>query len=61
MAIDKTNKQFVGIQGNSIVVLMPQSVMTPEEALTHAAYLVCLAEAKTDLTFEDVRIAVENV
>lgn len=42
--IDTFNAQGVGVQGDGrIVVITPKRVMTKQEALVHAAWLVCLA------------------
>lgn len=38
------NKQLVGVQGDSIVILAPKNRMTRDEALAHAAWIVVLAE-----------------
>jgi len=53
------NAQLVGVQGNNIVVLLPKLVMTKEEALYHAAWLVCLAE-ENDGQFDEILKAVKN-
>jgi hypothetical protein len=42
--IDITNTQLVGSQGDHVVVMMPQTRMSPSEALVHAAWLVTIAE-----------------
>lgn len=38
------NDQLVGVTRGGIAVMAPKSWMTKEEALRHAAWLVCLAE-----------------
>lgn len=40
--IDTTNSQFVGIAGNSIVIGAPKQIMTREQALIHAAWIVTI-------------------
>jgi hypothetical protein len=42
--IDTTNAQFVGWQGGEIVVMRPAARMTKQQALTHAAWLVAVAD-----------------
>ena len=42
------NIQMVGVQGDSILVMMPKSKMTKQEALVHAAWLVALADSTDD-------------
>lgn len=43
--IDPSNIQFAGRDGRGIIhVALPRAVMTRAEALTHAAWLVSLAE-----------------
>lgn len=43
--IDTGNVQLVGRQGDHVVVAMPRSRMTREQALTHAAWLVLVADS----------------
>lgn len=45
MSIDPTNAQFVGRNGlGQVTVTFPRAVMTREEALAHAAWLVSVAD-----------------
>lgn len=57
--IDVTNEQLVCVNGIAIAVLNPSMVMTKEQALVHAAWLVVLAEEKEG-EFEKVLEAVKN-
>lgn len=50
--IDTTNDQLVGVQSGKIVIMLPRRVMTPPEALRHAAWLVCLASGQMNMTEE---------
>lgn len=44
-AIDPANAQFVGRNGaDQIVVTFPRALMTRQQALAHAAWLVTLAD-----------------
>lgn len=56
--IETFNAQFVGVQGDKIIVMMPKQTMTKTEALTHAAWLVTLAD--DDDEFQSVLTAVHN-
>lgn len=58
--MDAPNRQFVGMGGGAkeIVVLMPLTQMTPDEALLHAAWLVTLAEPFATVTFDATLAAV---
>jgi hypothetical protein len=59
--IDPSNRQMVGSQGEAVVVLFPNLVMTPVEALTHAAWLVAVSEVvDPSLRFADFVEAVRN-
>jgi hypothetical protein len=62
--IDTFNHSFVGIVGLTqnvrIEMLRPMLSMTPEQALTLAAILVCLAEPFAKHTFESMLRAVQN-
>lgn len=61
--IDVTNKQGVSVMGDQVVVLLPMKRMTALEALTHAAWLVTLAEIAVNGAhplFEEVLEAVQN-
>jgi len=44
MIIDTTDKQLVSRRAGDgyIIVLLPQQLMTPQDALTHAAWIVRL-------------------
>jgi hypothetical protein len=44
------NEQMVDVQGDKIQVISPSSVMTREEALIHAAWIVALADQSEDYT-----------
>lgn len=44
------NQQAVGVQGDKIVVLIPKFVMSKQEALAHAAWLVALADDKDEFS-----------
>ena len=44
MDIDTSNDSMVGVQGKLITILRLRSVMTTEEALRLAAWLVALAD-----------------
>ena len=47
--IDTTNKFIVSAQGNDVIILRAVSLITQEDALNLAAYLVALSEQR----FED--------
>ena len=47
--INTSNDQLVGVQGGKIVIMLPRRVMTPQEALRHAAWLVCLASGQIEM------------
>ena len=53
------NTQFVGVRGDTIVVLMPKQKMTKREALVHAAWIVALV-ADTDEEFQEILKIVRN-
>ena len=57
--IDTMNRQMVGRQGDDVVVMFPAARMTKAEALTHAAWLVALADDSGD-EFPEVLRAVQN-
>lgn len=59
--IDTRNRQFVGAMGDRVVVAALKGSMTADEAISHAAWLVAVAEC-LDPThpFEDVYAAVSN-
>lgn len=42
------NVQFVGTTGDTISVGFPKVIMTPDEALVHAAWLVALSDPLGD-------------
>lgn len=50
LEIDVTNMQLVSTQGKDIVVMRPKNRMTKAEALTHAAWLVALADEDDSFT-----------
>lgn len=53
--LDLGNYQMVGIQAGNIGVAFPtHKLMTPDEALVHAAWIVALAEPNSEHKFEDV-------
>jgi hypothetical protein len=47
---DVENHQMVGIHGDKVQVMSPLAVMTKEQALIHAAWLVALADQSEDYT-----------
>ena len=57
--IETVNDQCVGVQGDSIMVMMPKQKMTKEQALRQAAWLVALADDSGD-EFQKVLDAVLN-
>lgn len=60
MAIDTCNRHMVGVQGDKIGIGMPpRTLMTKEEALVLAAWLVALADPLGE-KFAEVLDAVEN-
>ena len=47
---DLSNAQFVGANGlGQVTILMPKAVMTRDEALVHAAWLVLLAGGELEI------------
>lgn len=58
--INTVNDQRVGMRGPNLVVLLPKTIMTCDEALMHAAYLVAMAEPSATLKFAEVLEAVQN-
>ena len=62
MDIDTRNDQLVGVQGDRVVVMMPNKSMTGDQARRHAAWLVALADvcSESDSAFADVLEAVRN-
>jgi hypothetical protein len=52
------NDQLVGVRGQQIVIGLPQPVMSRQEAIRHAAWLVALAG--DDDQFAEVLAAVRN-
>ena len=47
---DLSNAQFVGANGlGQVTILMPKAVMTRDEALVHAAWLVILADGELEI------------
>jgi hypothetical protein len=61
--MDYSNKHLVSVTGaNEIVVLNPpRGPMSPVDALALAAWLVALAEYKTDRTFTEILAEVQSV
>lgn len=58
--INTFNAQAVSINSNGdITVLLPKQKMTPDEALTHAAWLVALADPAGE-KFGDILQAIQN-
>ena len=57
--IETGNDQVVGVQGENILVMLPNQKMTKEEALRHAAWLVALADDSGE-QFQKVLDAVLN-
>jgi hypothetical protein len=57
--VDTTNWQMVGVRGETIVVLLPKKMMTPEQALVHAAFLISLADPSGKL-FPEILKQVQN-
>jgi hypothetical protein len=53
------NDQFVGAQGDHVVVMMPRARMTRAEAIRHAAWLALIADPLGD-EFERVLAAVRS-
>lgn len=41
--MEATNDQMVGVRGDKIVVVLPKTEMTREEAVRHACWLLVLA------------------
>ena len=58
--IETGNDQMVGITAGKIVIMFPKTMMTREEAMRHAAWLVALAE-REDGEFEAILEAVESI
>ena len=59
--INTMNVQLAGAQGDSVVVMIPRNVMTPDEALLHAAWLVQIADVlDPEHSFDDYLQAVRN-
>ena len=58
--INVANDQMVSVGPNRVQVLIPKVAMSPDEALTHAAWLVALAEHNATHTFQEVYEAVCN-
>lgn len=62
-SMDIGNRFMVGCQGNSLVILNPPTRLTllsPDEALLLAAWLVAMAKWKTETVFADVLERIEN-
>lgn len=52
-SIDVTNKQLVSVGSSRVVVMNPQRVMTPAEAMVQAAWLVTLAAIEANMDHEE--------
>jgi hypothetical protein len=59
IAMQGRNVQMVGVRGESIVLLAPRPIMTREEAINLAAWLVALLDGEDD--FNETLAAVEGV
>jgi hypothetical protein len=57
--VDIANKQAVGVNGSSIVIMFTQPRMSKLDALVHAAWLVALAD--TSENYEDFRGILKRV
>jgi hypothetical protein len=57
--INVDNDQFVGAQGDHVVVMMPRARMTRAEALRQAAWLALVADPLGD-EFERVLAAIRS-
>jgi len=67
MIDDVPNSQLVALRGETVVVMAPRIHMTAEEALVHAAWLVCMASCATltdsatiEERFAEILKAVQN-
>jgi len=60
--IETLNMFFVSAGGGKVVIMKPpaRGVLTPDEAMNLAAYLVSLAEMDATVKFEDVLKAVQS-
>ncbi len=58
MDTDFSNAQFVGAQGDNITVMMPKLIMSANEAMVHAAWLVTISAIRATISWED---AIEGV
>lgn len=59
MSIETINDQLVSRGGAFVLVMMPKTAMTPDQALRQAAWLVVLAESDATDKFADVLAAVQ--
>jgi hypothetical protein len=57
--MDTTNWQLVGVRGEDVAVQAPKRIMTREQALLHAAWLVVMA-GDDDQKFTEILQAVRN-
>ena len=56
--IDTTNRFFVGVQGDAVVLLRPVQRLSKDDALNLAAYLVALTDMNNE--FPAILEAVRN-
>lgn len=57
--MDTTNSQMVSVRGEQIVVMRPLSVMSREEAVRHACWLLVLAGLDRSHVVQQIA-AIEN-
>ena len=61
--IDTSNNYLVAVTGGGICLLAPprpMAILSGDEALRLAAWLVCLAETQTETKFADVLEAIQS-
>lgn len=58
---DVFNQQGVAVHGDKIRVLVPRPIMTPEEALSHAAWLVANAAIASTKSTEEIEAEFKEV
>lgn len=58
--MDIRNKFLVGVRGSDVVIGARVCMLSPDDALLLAAYLVAMAEPMTQTKFSDVLQAVQN-
>lgn len=60
--IDTTNKSIVGASGGGVVIMNPpRGLLSPDDAINLAVYLVLLSEDKATHRFQEVLEAVEAI